>query len=175
MKSYLSKLSVLLLGAMFAVVGCQDYDEDIRKINDQLSANVTDLNSIIDELEDEIAELEKLAATHATKEELDALKTQLQGDLANVKKALEDAYKAADAELNTKIEAAKKAAQDALEQKAQVLEGQIDGVKKDVAAVYTYIETELIPLLNKAINDAVSASAETLRGEIAKAVTDLTA
>lgn len=175
MKSYLSKLSVLLLGAMFAVVGCQDYDEDIRKINDQLSANVTDLNSIIDELEDEIAELEKLAATHATKEELDALKTQLQGDLANVKKALEDAYKAADAELNTKIEAAKKAAQDALEQKAQVLEGQIDGVKKDVAAVYTYIETELIPLVNKAINDAVSASAETLRGEIAKAVTDLTA
>lgn len=175
MKSYLSKLSVLLLGAMFAVVGCQDYDEDIRKINDQLSANVTDLNSIIDELEDEIAELEKLAATHATKEELDALKTQLQGDLANVKKALEDAYKAADAELNTKIEAAKKAAQDALDQKAQVLEGQIDGVKKDVAAVYTYIETELIPLVNKAINDAVSASAETLRGEIAKAVTDLTA
>lgn len=175
MKSYLSKLSVLLLGAMFAVVGCQDYDEDIRKINDQLSANVTDLNSIIDELEDEIAELEKLAATHATKEELDALKTQLQGDLANVKKALEDAYKAADAELNTKIEAAKQAAQDALDQKAQVLEGQIDGVKKDVAAVYTYIETELIPLVNKAINDAVSASAETLRGEIAKAVTDLTA
>ena len=175
MKSYLSKLSVLLLGAMFAVVGCQDYDEDIRKINDQLSANVTDLNSIIDELEDEIAELEKLAATHATKEELDALKTQLQGDLANVKKALEDAYKAADAELNTKIEAAKQAAQDALDQKAQVLEGQIDGVKKDVAAVYTYMETELIPLVNKAINDAVSASAETLRGEIAKAVTDLTA
>ena len=175
MKSYLSKLSVLLLGAMFAVVGCQDYDEDIRKINDQLSANVTDLNSIIDELEDEIAELEKLAATHATKEELDALKTQLQGDLANVKKALEDAYKAADADLNTKIEAAKQAAQDALDQKAQVLEGQIDGVKKDVAAVYTYIETELIPLVNKAINDAVSASAETLRGEIAKAVTDLTA
>ena len=119
MKSYLSKLSVLLLGAMFAVVGCQDYAEDIRKINDQLSANVTDLNSIIDELEDELAELEKLAATHATKQELDALKTQLQGDLANVKKALEDAYKAADAVLKSGYENADAALKAELEKKIE--------------------------------------------------------
>ena len=175
MKSFISKLSVLLVAAMFAVVGCQDYAEDIRQLNKKHDTDISSINALIEELQGEIADLEKIAATHVTKEELDALKTQLQGDLANVKKALEDAYKAADAELNTKIEAAKQAAQDALDQKAQVLEGQIDGVKKDVAAVYTYIETELIPLVNKAINDAVSASAETLRGEIAKAVTDLTA
>lgn len=175
MKSFISKLSVLLVAAMFAVVGCQDYAEDIRQLNKKHDTDISGINALIEELQGEIADLEKIAATHATKEELDALKTQLQGDLANVKKALEDAYKAADAELNTKIEAAKQAAQDALDQKAQVLEGQIDGVKKDVEAVYTYIETELIPLVNKAINDAVNASAETLRGEIAKAVTDLTA
>ena len=37
MKSFISKLSVLLFAAMFAVVGCQDYAEDIRQLNKQLN------------------------------------------------------------------------------------------------------------------------------------------
>ena len=36
MKSNLSKFcKTLLLGAAFAVVGCTDYDEDIRKVTDK--------------------------------------------------------------------------------------------------------------------------------------------
>ena len=181
MKSYLSKLGVLLFGAMFAVAACQDYDEDIRKVNDELNTELTDLtskldaaiaelegkhNADIEALQSDLEDLEgkiedaKTALTAAYTAADAALKTELEGELeeqinaavAQVEEVVA-AYKAADAELNTKIEAAKQAAQDALDQKAQVLEGQIDGVKKDVAAVYTYIETELIPLVNKAIND----------------------
>ena len=189
MKSYLSKLGVLLLGAMFAVVGCQDYDEDIRKINDQLSANVTDLNSIIDELEDELAELEKLAATHATKEELDALKTQLQGDLANVKKALEDAYKAADAvlkagyenadsalktELEKKIDDAIEAAEQALDQRSVILENMINSVQSEVNGVYEFIEMTLMPALDAAHNNLDNKITK-VAGDLATAITDLTA
>ena len=186
MKSYLSKLSVLLLGAMFAVAGCQDYDEDIRKVNEQLSANVTDLNALIDELEGEIAELEKLAATHATKEELDALKTQLQSDLANVKKALEDAYKAADdvlkagyeaadanlkAQLEKKIADAIAAAEEALDARSMILENMINSVQSEVNAVYEYIEMQLLPY----VNNAISQSATQIRAELTEAVTELSA
>lgn len=105
MKSFISKLSVLLVAAMFAVVGCQDYAEDIRQLNKKHDTDISSINALIEELQGEIADLEKIAATHATKEELNALKEQLQGDLAAAKKALEDAYKAADAALATDIQA----------------------------------------------------------------------
>ena len=110
MKSFISKLSVLLFVAMFAVVGCQDYAEDIRQLNNKHNEDVTGLNALIAELQSEIADLEKIAATHATKDELNALKEQLQGDIAAAKKALEDAYKAADealAQMNVLTNAAK--------------------------------------------------------------------
>ena len=100
MKSFISKLSVLLFAAMFAVVGCQDYAEDIRQLNKQLNDDVSELNALINELKAEVADLEKIAATHATKDELNALKEQLQGDIATAKKAIEDAYKAADQALS---------------------------------------------------------------------------
>ena len=65
MKSLFSKLSVLLLAAGFAVVGCQDFAEDIRQVEEKvenIGGNVGDLNVSTDGLKAEIAALE---AQHA--------------------------------------------------------------------------------------------------------------
>ena len=90
MKSYLSKLGVLLFGVMFAVAGCQDYDEDIRKVNDRLDENTKELTTITEELDAAIAALE---AKHDA--DLSKVKADLQGEIASkvadAKKALEEA------------------------------------------------------------------------------------
>lgn len=111
MKSFFSKLSVLLFGVAFAVAGCQDYDEDIRKVNDQLNANTAELTSITDALDKAIKDLEaKMVADYATKKALAdlsaELKAEIDADVAAAKTALEAAYKAADAVLKSGYEAA---------------------------------------------------------------------
>ena len=189
MKSFISKLSVLLVAAMFAVVGCQDYAEDIRQLNKKHDTDISSINALIEELQGEIADLEKIAATHVTKEELDALKTQLQGDLANVKKALEDAYKAADAVLKTgyenadaalKTELEKKigdaivAAEQALDQRSVILENMINSVQSEVNGVYEFIEMTLMPVLDAAHTNLDNKITK-VAGDLATAITDLTA
>ena len=111
MKSFFTKLSVLLFGVAFAVAGCQDYDEDIRKVNDQLNANTAELTSITDALDKAIKDLEaKMVADYATKKALAdlsaELKAEIDADVAAAKTALEAAYKAADAVLKSGYEAA---------------------------------------------------------------------
>ena len=125
MKSFISKLSVLLFAAMFAVVGCQDYAEDIRQLNNKHNEDLSGINALIAELQSEIADLEKIAATHATKDELNALKEQLQGDIAAAKKAIEDAYKAADQAL------------------AQAHAADIQALQAELLAAKTQIETAI--------------------------------
>ena len=139
MKSYFSKLSVLLVAAMFAVVGCQDYAEDIRQLNNKHTEDVTGLNALIAELQGEIADLEKIAATHATKDELNALKEQLQGDIAAAKKALEDAYKAADAALAQQHAADIQTLQTQLATAKTELENSIKGLQTTITNLNTLI------------------------------------
>lgn len=102
MKSFFTKLGVLLVAASFVAVGCHDYAEDIREVNDKLEASVSEINVSTDALESEI---EGLASQHAAdkaaaEKALADLKTALQGeidsDVAAAKEALELAYKAAD-------------------------------------------------------------------------------
>ena len=139
MKSFISKLSVLLFVAMFAVVGCQDYAEDIRQLNNKHNEDVTGLNALIAELQSEIADLEKIAATHATKDELNALKEQLQGDIAAAKKALEDAYKAADAALAQQHAADIQTLQTQLATAKTELENSIKGLQTTITNLNTLI------------------------------------
>ena len=139
MKSFISKLSVLLFVAMFAVVGCQDYAEDIRQLNNKHNEDVTGLNALIAELQGEIADLEKIAATHATKDELNALKEQLQGDIAAAKKALEDAYKAADAALAQQHAADIQTLQTQLATAKTELENSIKGLQTTITNLNTLI------------------------------------
>ena len=98
---YLSKLlSVILIGSMLCTVGCADYDEDIRDLNnkidniqnslmdDQISPLKTDFETIKTQLEELISDTETLTATH--KADLATL-TKANEDLAKRIKSLEDA------------------------------------------------------------------------------------
>ena len=186
MKSFISKLSVLLVAAMFAVVGCQDYAEDIRQLNNKHNEDVTGLNALIAELQTEIAELEKIAATHATKDELNALKEQLQGDLAAAKKALEDAYKAADEALanqhatdiqalQTQLAAAKTEIENAikgLQTTITNLNALINEVDKDLDALTKYVQEDLQATITN-LENTLKAADLANQEAIAKVAADL--
>ena len=188
MKSFISKLSVLLFAAMFAVVGCQDYAEDIRQLNKQLNDDVSELNALINELKAEVADLEKIAATHATKDELNALKEQLQGDIATAKKAIEDAYKAADQALSQTHAADIQALQTQLATAKTQIETAIQGlqttitnlntlineVDKDLEALTKYVQEDLQATLTNLENTLKAADLEN-QNAIAKVASDLLA
>ena len=66
MRSFLSKFcGMFLAGALFAVAGCTDYDEDIREINNKLDNEVA---VSISNLDDAIKNLEaKMQSDYALK------------------------------------------------------------------------------------------------------------
>lgn len=168
MKSFISKLSVLLVAAMFAVVGCQDYAEDIRQLNKKHDTDISGINALIEELQGEIADLEKIAATHATKEELNALKEQLQGDLAAAKKALEDAYKAADQALAQAHAADIQALQAELLAAKTQIETAIQGLQTTITnlnALITEVDQDL-EALTKYVQEDLQATITTLENTL---------
>ena len=159
MKSYLSKLGVLLFGVMFAVAGCQDYDEDIRKVNDRLDENTKELTTITEELDAAIAALE---AKHDA--DLSKVKADLQGEIASkvadAKKALEEAYKAADAGLQSKIDAAIKKAEDAAKALEEAYKKADEEIKKAYAAADAALETKLTGYVDgkvKTLNESIAS------------------
>lgn len=199
MKSFFTKLSVLLFGVAFAVAGCQDYDEDIRKVNDQLNANTAELTSITDALDKAIKDLEaKLVADYATKKALAdlsaELKAEIDADVAAAKTALEAAYKAADAalkagyeaadaalkaDLEAKIAAAVKAAQDANDALADTFEKALNQMKASIDETNSMINDVVVPHFQgeiAKINTAITAlQAADLKNadDIAKVAADL--
>ena len=185
MKSFFTKLSVLLFGVAFAVAGCQDYDEDIRKVNDQLNANTAELTSITDALDKAIKDLEaKMVADYATKKALADLSTELKAeidaDVAAAKTALEAAYKAADAvlksgyeaadaalkaELQNKINEAVKAAQDANDELAQTFERALNQMQTSIGETNSMINDVVVPYFQGEIakvNDAITKLTKTV-------------
>ena len=199
MKSFFTKLSVLLFGVAFAVAGCQDYDEDIRKVNDQLNANTAELTSITDALDKAIKDLEaKMVADYATKKALAdlsaELKAEIDADVAAAKTALEAAYKAADAalksgyeaadaalkaDLEAKIAAAVKAAQDANDALADTFEKALNQMKASIDETNSMINDVVVPYFQgeiAKINTAITAlQAADLKNadDIAKVAADL--
>ena len=199
MKSFFTKLSVLLFGVAFAVAGCQDYDEDIRKVNDQLNANTAELTSITDALDKAIKDLEaKMVADYATKKALAdlsaELKAEIDADVAAAKTALEAAYKAADAalksgyeaadaalktELQNKINEAVKAAQDANDALADTFEKALNQMKGSIDETNSMINDVVVPYFQgeiAKINTAITAlQAADLKNadDIAKVAADL--
>ena len=199
MKSFFSKLSVLLFGVAFAVAGCQDYDEDIRKVNDQLNANTAELTSITDALDKAIKDLEaKMVADYATKKALAdlsaELKAEIDADVAAAQAALDAAYKAADAalksgyesadaalktELEGKIAAAIKAAQDANDELAATFERALNQMKNSIDETNSMINDVVVPYfqgeidkINNAIKDLKAADLKNAE-DIAKVAADL--
>ena len=195
MKSFFTKLSVLLFGVAFAVAGCQDYDEDIRKVNEQLNANTAELTSITDALDKAIKDLEaKMVADYATKKALADLSAELKAKDADIEAAiaaLDAAYKAADvalkagyeaadatlkADLEAQIAKAVKDAQDANDALALIFENSLNALNSEIAGVNSFIQETLVPYFEgridavaKALEDAQAA----LEGDIAKVAADL--
>ena len=171
MKSYLSKLGVLLFGAMFAVAACQDYDEDIRKVNDELNTELTDLTSKLDAA---IADLEGKhnADIEALQSDLEAL----EGKIEDAKTALTAAYTAADAALKTELEGE-------LEEQINAAVAQVGEVVAGIEAAYKAADAEVladakayvdgkVDALNKTIEE-LKAADKTNADEIAKVAADL--
>ena len=181
MKSYLSKLGVLLFGAMFAVAACQDYDEEIRKVNDKLTADKAELTEITEELDKAIAALEEKHDADLAKVNADL--KGLADELAAAEKALEEAYKAADeavradfakadeavkADLEAKIKKAVDDATAAVEGLKQTLEAADANLKKEVLA---YVDGK-VEALEAEIADLKNADLKNAE-EIAKVAADL--
>ena len=171
MKSYLSKLGVLLFGAMFAVAACQDYDEDIRKVNDELNTELTDLTSKLDAA---IAELE--GKHNADIEALQSDLEDLEGKIEDAKTALTAAYTAADAALKTELEGE-------LEEQINAAVAQVEEVVAGIEAAYKAADAEVladakayvdgkVDALNKTIEE-LKAADKTNADAIAKVAADL--
>ena len=171
MKSYLSKLGVLLFGAMFAVAACQDYDEDIRKVNDELNTELTDLTSKLDAA---IAELE--GKHNADIEALQSDLEDLEGKIEDAKTALTAAYTAADAALKTELEGE-------LEEQVNAAVAQVEEVLDGIDAAYKAADAEVladakayvdgkVDALNTTIED-LKAADKTNADAIAKVAADL--
>ena len=199
MKSFFSKLGVLLLGATFAVVGCTDFAEDIREVNESLKTEIDNNQSTADvsikALEDAIAALEaKMAAEYATKEavsqietslkndclakfndlsgKLEAAKNALTSDIATAKQqAIDEAQKA--------VEEAKTAAQSLVSNLDTKLSGEIALVNSAVAALEKDLDAAEKTLALKAdktyVDDQVIAAKTTLTNEINTVKADLDA
>ena len=168
MKSFVSKLSVLLFGAMFAV-GCQDFSEDIREVSENLDKNKTEINASITNLD---AALKALEATHAadkaaTEKALADLQSALQGkikaDIEAAEAKLQAAYEAADKllkesaaadkkELEGKVTAAAAAAAAALETAKAQLDAAYKAADQEIKAAYTAADVELKASLQTEIN-----------------------
>ena len=155
MKSFFSKLSVLLFIAGFVAVGCQDYAEDIRELNDKVDKNMADVTVSTDALDDVIEDLQAQQAADkaAAENALAALETKLNGTndaFAEAKKALEDAYKAADELVVLGYQNADATLLNELNQKFNQAMSAVDAAKSELTSAYKDAD--------KAIEDAYKAA-----------------
>ena len=141
-----SKIGKLLLcGVAVAMIGCTDYDKDIQSVAGDVAQNATEIKN----LDNAIKALEaKLAADYATKQELNAVKTALEGtidtEVAALQAAIADAVKdLANAEDVAAVEASVKALQAAAADAAAAIEAtdvKVGAIDERLSAVETAIE-----------------------------------
>lgn len=188
MKSFLTKVGALLMTVVFAFAGCQDYDEDIRKVNEQLNTNTAELTTITEELEAAIEALEaKVANDYATKAALEELKAALQAkdtQLSDAIAAIDAAYKAADAALKSgyetadanlqkKIDDASKAATEAIETLTGMFERTVNQLSTRLSEAEEYT-TMVYDVLNGEIT-TLKATVATLQGDLKTVANNLAA
>ena len=141
-----SKIGKLLLcGVAVAMIGCTDYDKDIQSVAGDVAQNATEIKN----LENAISALEaKLASDYATKQELNAVKTALEGtietEVAALQAAIADAVKdLANAEDVAAVEASVKTLQAAAADAAAAIEAtdvKVGAIDERLTAVETAIE-----------------------------------
>lgn len=148
MRSFLSKFcGMFLAGALFAVAGCTDYDEDIREINDKLDNEIA---VSISSLDDAIKSLEaKVQSDYALKSEVSALKSSLESKINDEVAKLNASVESLQKSLNDL--ASKAATKDELNSAKAELKSQIDKAVADANAAIAAINSEIAKLnANKA-------------------------
>lgn len=160
MRKYLFNLTkALLVGFAFAVVGCTDYDEDIKNINNRIDQEI--IAGKIDPLK---MDLEKAIA------DLKAAQAALETEIKAAHEEDVNALKASDANLQAAIDEANNAI---VALKAE-LNNKIDGVESDLTEKINAAE-EKIAAANTAIEE-LQADVEALNNkdeELAKGIADL--
>lgn len=167
MKKFFRMVSMFVLaGATLAYTGCTDYDEDIEAINDRIDMletgklktveeQVASLNTTVKNLQD--AQSKAQSAIEALQSTLGELKTKHDADI----KALEEAYKAADASLKTSIENQIKTLTDQFNSKVAELNTAISGLQSSVDTIngkISSIEATIKTLATKEYVDATFAT-----------------
>lgn len=160
MRKYLFNLTkALLVGFAFAVVGCTDYDEDIKEINNRIDQEI--IAGKIDPLK---MDLEKAIA------DLKAAQAALETEIKVAHEEDVNALKASDANLQAAIDEANNAI---VALKAE-LNNKIEGVETDLTEKINAAE-EKIAAANTAIEE-LQADVEALNNkddELAKEIADL--
>ena len=188
MKSFFSKLGVLLLGATFAVVGCTDFAEDIRevgekvdKVDNKVDNNVADITVNTDAIEAKISEMEAQHAADkkAAEDALAALETKLNGkikaDIEVAEAKLTAAYEKADEAIKAT------AAADKAELKGDVQKAVSDAAlalataKAELEAAYKAADEEIKKAYAEAdanLKSDLEAKIATLKADLQKADAD---
>lgn len=169
MKYFSKLLSMFLVGALLAPVGCTDYDEDIQALNNRIDQEILagQIAPLKANLEKAVADLESAMASMQTE-----IITMHEEDVA--------ALESADAALDGKIAAANEsivALENALATKAAALEKEIADLesalaaaKKEAADADVALEKELVNKINdleKSLLNKISETKSALEGEIA--------
>ena len=178
MKYFSKLLSMLLVGAMLFTVGCTDYDEDIKHLEEKVDDIVEtlyndEINPLKADLADTKANLEQLKQD--LEDALAALETKHDEDIAEIKALLESKI----AEANQKILNLEGALADevaAREEAITALTNQLNEAKTDLqgkidaeAAARAKGDQDLAKALEEEIKDrqdAISALETKLQGEI---------
>lgn len=146
-KYFLNLAKVFLFGAAFAVVGCTDYDEDIRELNERIDTEI---------LEGQIAPLKTdLAQTKADLEAADAaMKAALDAQIADVNALI--------AQLGAKHDADIVAVNQALDDK-------IAAVNQSISDLNSKHDTDI-----KNLTEAMNAGDAALEGKLNEAIAQAT-
>ena len=185
MKSFFSKLGVLLLGATFAVVGCTDFAEDIRevgekvdKVDNKVDNNVTEITVNTDAIEAKIKEMEAQHAADkkAAEEALAALKTTLDGkikaDIEAAEAKLTAAYEKADDAIKATAVADKAELKADVQKAADEALKAVAAAKAELEAAYKAADEEIKKAYAEAdakLKSDLEAEIATLKVELEKA------
>ena len=186
MKSVFTRLSALFLIGSVAMVGCTDFSEDLRVLNDKIENLASTTAQEVKRLDDAIASLAaKIAEQYATKQEVELVQNAVDQVKADLKTAKEDVQKALDLKAdksaleaavnNVTTELGKVAEQlSQLVIKDQALESSIGDLNNQITSINGQLTTITETLAGKANQSDLDALDQKIEGQLTDLNTQLT-
>ena len=186
MKSVFTRLSALFLIGSVAMVGCTDFSEDLRVLNDKIENLASTTAQEVKRLDDAIASLAaKIAEQYATKQEVELVQKAVDQVKDDLKTAKEDVQKALDLKAdksaletavnNVTIELGKVTEQlSQLVIKDQTLESSIGDINNQITSINGQLTTITETLAGKANQSDLDALDQKIEGQLTDLNTQLT-